>query len=233
MENSKGINLQEFRKEYEIAAAPARSIIDKLGLSIEKVGDTNYIVGTNKHGVSNEYILKHAVLEFRRTMDIQNTLIGNFFEFNGEVQIDGRKVITEMGVSKIDKDLIKPSTPSLKKTPNASNVGITAQSSAITPAPIEDIQPIAAASPDALSALVAALTAAQQPSAPKDVLMPQKQLLEASQQQFLLTSSQLAELLGMSAATISSKKSGFIKLGFKYEKVKEGASTLWKVIQPN
>ncbi len=219
----------KFRQEYEIAAAPLRSIIDKLGLTIEKIDDVSYITGQNKHAVSNEYILKHAVLEFRRTMDIQNTLVGNFFEFNGEVEVSGKKVITEFGVSKINQDQIKPTTPSLKKTPNSSNVGITAQTSAITPAPIQEIQSVGGASPDALSALVAALTAAQQPTAPKDVLMPQKQLQEAAQQQFHLTSQQLAELLGMSATTISSKKSGFIKLGFKYEKVKEGSSTLWKV----
>jgi hypothetical protein len=38
-------------------------------------------------------------------------------------------------------------------------------------------------------------------------------------------------LLGMSKGTISSKKSGFRKLGFEFEKVKEGSATLWKVSQ--
>ena len=89
--------------------------------------------------------------------------------------------------------------------------------------------PAAAPSQDALALLAGALVEAQRAATPADPLLPQKQLLEAEQQGFRITTEQLAQLLGMSRQTISSKKSGFIKLGFKFDKVKEGASTLWKV----
>ena len=81
--------------------------------------------------------------------------------------------------------------------------------------------------PALLTALLTALGQVQQP----DVLQAQRQLLEASQQSFRLTTEQLSALLGLSKQTVQSKKSGFIRLGFQYEKVKEGSSTLWKVLQ--
>jgi hypothetical protein len=83
----------------------------------------------------------------------------------------------------------------------------------------------------ALGALVSALRTLPQTNQPQDILKPQKALLEASEAGFRLTTEQLSELLGLSRQTIASKKSGFIKLGFSYEKIKEGSSTLWKVSQ--
>ncbi len=227
----KPIDFNDFRKEYQIPAASARAILDKLGYRLEKVedGSTQIVRGTARtYGKQDQYILKHAVLEFRRTMDVMNTLAGNFFEFSEEAEHQGKKVITEYGVSKIDEASVKPKTPSLKRAPNAAAVGITAQSSSLIPVE-QTTAPVAA--PEALTALVAALTQAQAAAAPKDPLLPQKQLKEAEQQGFSITTTQLAELLSMSPQTISSKKSGFIKMGFRYEKVKEGSATLWKVKQ--
>jgi len=94
----------------------------------------------------------------------------------------------------------------------------------LPPAPI-----VATPAPDALQLRASALVEAQRASAPADPLLPQKQLLEAAQAGFHITSEQLGQLLGMSKSTIASKKSGFIKLGFRYTKIKEGNSTLWKV----
>jgi len=82
---------------------------------------------------------------------------------------------------------------------------------------------------DALQVLVAALTEAQRAVPAPEALHPQKTLLEAEEHGFLITTEQLGSLLGMSKGTISSKKSGFRKIGFEFEKVKEGSSTLWKV----
>jgi hypothetical protein len=84
---------------------------------------------------------------------------------------------------------------------------------------------------DALQVLVSALTAAQQAPAPTAPLQAQEELLKAVEKKFLLTTEQVGLLLGMSKGTISSKKSGFRKLGFEFEKVKEGSATLWKVSQ--
>lgn len=232
MAAQKTIDLQEFRTEYQIPAASARAILSKLGYVIEKVNDKHQIIcgSANTFGKADEYFLKHAVLEFRRTMDVASTLQGKFFEFSEEAEVKGKKVITEYGVSKIDAEQISPKTPSLKRAPNAASVGITGQGAAIVPTSVETTA--LAAAPDALAALVAALTQVQAPPAPpRDPLLPQKQLKEAEQQGYRITTQQLADLLGMSAQTIGSKKSGFIKLGFCFEKVKEGASTLWKVKQ--
>ena len=222
------INLNKFREEFKIPAAALRGFCKSLGLEIIKVDNIPYIVGANKHGVENYYLLKHAVLEWRRTHYITNTVAGKFYEFTEETDLNGIKIITEYGVSKINPDDIKGVGPSLVRKPNKQSVGITPPSTediSITPAP--EARPAAPQQQqEALTALLTALTAA----APvRETLHPQKQLLEAAEQSFRLTSSQLAELLSMSSATISSKKSGFIKLGFCYTKIKEGSATLWKV----
>ena len=232
MRTFENIDLAEFRKEYEIPASSFRAICDELGYKIDKVDGKHYIIGGtgNNYGKQDEYILKHAVLEFRRTMNVVNTKAGKFFEFSEETDINGKKVLTEYGVSKIDQKQVTPKTPSLKRAPNASSVGITGQSSQLIPVETHTTA-ISTPAPEALTALVTALTNAQAASAPRDPLLPQKQLKEAEIQGFLITTQQLAELLSMSPQTISSKKSGFIKMGFRYEKVKEGSSTLWKVSQ--
>ena len=232
MKTFEDIDLAEFRKEYEIPASSVRAICDELGYRIEKINDKHYIIGgTGKnYGKQDEYILKHAVLEFRRTMNVRNTKAGKFFEFSEETNIDGKKVLTEYGVSKIDQKQVSPKTPSLKRAPNASSVGIAAQSSQLIPVETHTTA-ISTPAPEALTALITALTQAQTASAPRDPLLPQKQLKEAEMQGYRITTQQLAELLSMSPQTVSSKKSGFIKMGFTYEKVKEGSSTLWKVSQ--
>ena len=72
------IDFDEFRKEYDTFAR--RSIIKELELQIVRDGMNQYIVGTNKHNVDNAYLLKHAVVEWRVTMDIKNTMAGNFMD---------------------------------------------------------------------------------------------------------------------------------------------------------
>jgi biotin operon repressor len=84
---------------------------------------------------------------------------------------------------------------------------------------------------DALQVLVSALQAVQAPQQPPDPLQAQRDLLEAAENRFLLTGEQVGALVGWSKSTITSKKSGFKKLGFQFEKVKEGSATLWRVSQ--
>lgn len=62
-----------------------------------------------------------------------------------------------------------------------------------------------------------------------DVLSPQKKLLEAVTHKFLLTTDQVAAILGYSRNTISSWESGTYKIGFSFAKIKEGSSTLWQI----
>ena len=62
-----------------------------------------------------------------------------------------------------------------------------------------------------------------------DVLTPQQKLLEAATHKFLLTTDQVATILGYSRNTISSWESGTCKIGFSFTKIKEGSSTLWQI----
>jgi hypothetical protein len=221
------IDFDEFRKEMNIPAADIRSICKQLKLEIIRDGANQYIIGENRFNISNQYLLKHAVFEYRGSMNIERTLIGDFIE----LEIKTPDGIGYVGVSSFDKDAVSPLTPAIKMKPNkkaemllvpaAGAVGITSQITA--PEQQRNI-----GGTDALQVLVAALTEAQKASVAPEALHPQKTLLEAEEHGFLITTEQLGSLLGMSKGTISSKKSGFRKIGFEFEKVKEGSSTLWK-----
>jgi DNA-binding transcriptional regulator YiaG len=62
-----------------------------------------------------------------------------------------------------------------------------------------------------------------------DVLTPQKTLKEATDEGFLLTTEQVGSILGYSKSTVSSWENGTIKLGFRFHKLKESSTVLWKV----
>jgi hypothetical protein len=237
MTNSK-INLTEFRKQYNIPADRTRSICKMLGYSIIREGVDQFIVGSNPYNVSNEYYLKHAVMEYRGSMSINRTLAGDFFEYEFKTD-DG---IGKIGVSTFDDDAVSPIATGLKKKPNKETKSVLIPRNRGAELMMRRTEPPAApagaltaptpvAGMDALQVLVSALTAAQQAPAPAAPLQAQEELLKAVEKKFLLTTEQVGLLLGMSKGTISSKKSGFRKLGFEFEKVKEGSSTLWKVSQ--
>jgi len=63
-----------------------------------------------------------------------------------------------------------------------------------------------------------------------DVLTPQKRLKEAADNNFLLTTDQVSQILGLNGNTIRSWKSGTQRLGFIFHKEHEGSSSVvWKV----
>jgi hypothetical protein len=62
-----------------------------------------------------------------------------------------------------------------------------------------------------------------------DILTPQKKLKEAVENDFILTTQQVGQILNLSPSTISSWKSGTRKLGFLFHKKHEGQSVVWKV----
>jgi len=63
-----------------------------------------------------------------------------------------------------------------------------------------------------------------------DILTPQKTLKEAVENDYLLTTAQVSQILNMSPSTISSWKSGTQRLGFLFHKEHEGASSVvWRV----
>ena len=236
-----GINLYQFRTEFNIPAADIRSICKQLKLPIIKKGADHFIVeGDKKYKNGIAYLLKHAVLEYRATMKIDNTLQEKFIEYQQETS----KGTISFGVSDFGSNSVKPKTPAIKKKPNkqpsklvvdgGGAVGITNQVSASkttktsrTPkntnkssSPTKTTKP-APPLPDA-----SVMTSYGSPIA--DVLAPQKELLNASLQGFLISTEQVSSLINLSVETIRSKPSGFKKLGFEFIKVREGSNTLWK-----
>jgi biotin operon repressor len=230
-EDSGRINLAVFRKHYKIPAADIRAICKELGLEIIRDGVEQYIVGENPYNVSNSYYLKHAVYEYRKTMYVTKTKLGDFQEY--EIDL-GEKGSIHYGVHNIEEEDVKPKAPSIRTEPNKQSPKMLVPVDRgaelmMRRASVPTTTPTAPAAGDALQVLVAALTEAQKAAQAPDALHPQKTLLEAEEQGFLITTEQLGQVLGMSKGTISSKKSGFRKLGFEFEKVKEGSTTLWKV----
>ena len=229
------IDFDQFRKDYKITSAEAKAIIKQLKYSVERDGTKQIIVGNNPFGVSDEYFLKHAIIEYRKTMRVDKTKMGDFFETY--LKQDGKQSSHHISLAEIDTELVSPMYEGQVRTPNRKTDKILVDADAVVgitnqPAPEAStaITPAAAAAPQAsIQALATALVEAQRAAAPPDPLAPQKALREAEEQGYLLTPEQLGQLIGMSKSTIGSKKSGFRKLGFQYEKVKEGSSTLWKV----
>jgi hypothetical protein len=63
-----------------------------------------------------------------------------------------------------------------------------------------------------------------------DILTPQKRLKEAVDNDFLLTTEQVSQILGLNSNTVRSWKSGTQRLGFIFYKEHEGSSSVvWKV----
>lgn len=231
------INFDKFRKEYDLPSTKARIILKELGYEVIREDGDQYIIGENKFNVSDEYFLRHAVFEYRRTLDVKRTASGQFFE-EDVMRTDSGKVV-KIRVADMDPKDVKPVYNSTIQKPNKKSnkilvdadavVGITNQSA---PEEAGAITPAAAAAPQApIQALAAALVEAQRAAAPPDPLAPQKALREAAEQGYLLTTEQVGQLVGMSRSTISSKKSGFRKLGFEFSRIKENSSTLWGVKQ--
>jgi len=230
-EDSGRINLAVFRKHYKIPAADIRAICKELGLEIIRDGADQYIVGENPYNVSNSYYLRHAVYEYRKTMYVTKTKLGDFQEY--EIDL-GDKGSIHYGVHNIEEEDVKPKAPSIRTEPNKQSPKMLVPVDRgaelmMRRASVPTTTPTAPAAGDALQMLVAALTEAQKAAQAPDALHPQKTLLEAEEHGFLITTEQLGQVLGMSKGTISSKKSGFRKLGFEFEKIKEGSTTLWKV----
>lgn len=67
-----------------------------------------------------------------------------------------------------------------------------------------------------------------------DILTPQKRLKEAVDNEFLLTTEQVSQILGLNSNTVRSWKNGTQRLGFIFNKEKEGlSSVLWRVHKQN
>jgi hypothetical protein len=62
-----------------------------------------------------------------------------------------------------------------------------------------------------------------------DILTPQKRLQQAVDNNFLLTTEQVSQILGLNSNTVRSWKSETQKLGFTFHKEHEGSSVIWRI----
>ena len=219
------INLQEYREKNLIAADTMRGICKMLKVEIIREGAEFYMNGwSKKYSIKTETLLDHALIEYRQTGDIKKTLQGEFIKvvFKGEDNMEDEvKNIT---------DIIKPTDiGKFEEVRNPRNIMI-AESTANKIADAGTaIMKSAGNDYEKLAQIIKAIQAIPQKNT--DLLVGHRSLLEASEKGYLLTNEQVADMSGFSKSTISSKKSGWVRYGFTFEKLKENNTTLWKVAQ--
>lgn len=205
------INLQEFRKTFEIPSAFLKSVCKILGIEIIKRNELQLIPLMNeKLNYNNDVLCLYAFNESNITGKIENTR-KNLFN-NDKILLCEKKASEKCNLYVITEEA-KGSI--IKKKP-ANAIEITATT------PSKENQFI-----NIISTAVARAVAEEN----KSILNAQEELYNAMEKSFLLTNEQLSKLLGMSKATISSKPDGWKRMGFQYTKMKEGSMTLWKVSQ--
>lgn len=233
------INFLAYRQKNKIAADALRSICKNLKIPIQRDGAEHFIPIWNEHfNIETETLLNHALIEYRRTGDIINTSEGRFITYDEESGIFSTE-------GDINQELITEFIEPTDINPIQGTEKIPRKQKRNLLLPVESVNKIAKAGADILSNdktgyeillnIVQALQAIptqMNNTTNTNVLSIQQNLLEASEKGFLLNHEQVAELTGFSKSTISGKKTGWIRYGFTFTKVKEGSSTLWKVSKP-
>jgi hypothetical protein len=208
------IKLTNFRKNFNIPSDFIRSTCKVLNLEILKVeGEPTIQLHNQVLQKDNDIILLYAFIESKLTGKIETTKKN---EFNKE-QFD--KCSEEIEGKRSDYILIENSpikTTIIKKPKEAIDI----TSSSDLNLRREDFISM-------LSEVVSRSVATQT----KSILNTQEELHNAMEKNWLLTNEQLGALLGMSKSTIGSKPDGWVRMGFSYNKIKEGNLTLWKVSQ--
>ena len=220
------LNLSQFRKNQSIPANLLRSICSSLQIETEKIDGMLFANAFSKeYGINTDTLLFYAFQEYENTGELVNTISKNFIDIKMgnadsaiwvsigdlEEQIRKERNSTTAPPQATGGDLVpvnKPSTIRSRSTPST-GAGVV---------PMEQ--------GEVLTALVKALIEGQKP-----LLSNYEELSKAAEKNWLLTSEVLGQLLGMSKSTISSKGASFRKLGYEFEKIKEGSTTLWRVRQ--
>lgn len=211
--NSPQINLTLFRKKFGIPSDFIRSTCKILNIEIEKINNEQYIPLNNTLlNADNDTILLYAFLESKDTGKIEKTKQKKFGDDafikcsndTGSIRSDYTSILSAGSEVKITK---KPK----------SSIDITSSSI--------DVRK------EEFISLLAEVVSKSISNQNKSVLNTQEELHNAMEKNWLLTNEQLGTLLGMSKSTIGSKPDGWMRMGFKYSKIKEGTMTLWKVSQ--
>jgi len=212
--NQPKIKLTHFRKSFNIPSDFIRSTCKVLNLEILKIEDEPVIPLHNQilHK-DNDAILLYAFIESKLTGKIETT---KRKEFNEE---ELNKCAEEASQKRNLYILIEdtPAKTTIIKKPKEA-IDITSSSDL-------DLR-----REDFIS-MLAEVVSRSVASQSKSVLNTQEELHNAMEKNWLLTNDQLGALLGMSKSTIGSKPDGWVRMGFRYTKTKEGSMTLWKVSQ--
>ena len=208
------IKLINFRKSFNIPSDFIRSTCKVLNLEILKVKNEPVIPLYNQFlQKENDAILLYAFIESKLTGKIETT---KKKEFN-EKELN--KCSEETNQKRNEYILIQD-TPSETKIIKKPKEAIDISSSSDLDLRREDFITM-------LAEVISRSVATQS----KSVLNTQEELHNAMEKKWLLTNEQLGTLLGMSKSTIGSKPDGWVRMGFLYQKIKEGNLTLWRVSQ--
>lgn len=220
------LNLSQFRKNQSIPANLLRSICSSLQIETEKIDGMLFANAFSKeYGINTDTLIFYAFQEYENTGELVNTISKNFIDIKMgnadsaiwvsigdlEEQIRKERNSTTAPPQAAGGDLVPVNKPSTIRTRSIPSTG-----AGVLPMEQGEV----------LAALVKALVEGQKP-----LLSNYEELSKAAEKNWLLTSEMLGQLLGMSKSTISSKGSSFRKLGYEFEKIKEGSTTLWKVRQ--
>jgi hypothetical protein len=212
--NQPKIKLTNFRKSFNISSDFIRSTCKVLNLEILKVENEPVIPLYNQIlQKENDTILLYAFIESKLTGKIETT---KQREFNEE---ELNKCSEETSLKR-DEYIFIQDTPTETKIIKKPKEAIDITSSSDLDLRREDFIAI-------LSEVVSRSVATQS----KSILNTQEELHNAMEKKWLLTNEQLGALLGMSKSTIASKPDGWVRMGFRYTKTKEGSITLWRVSQ--
>ena len=205
------INLSAFRECYNLSADFVKSVCKILDITIEGQGKDAFILLDNDDlSRENDALLLYADNERDTTGRLDTTKNKDFIREEYLRSAD-RASIDRSKYVFTDR---KTSQSAITKKPKTS-IDIASKE-------------IEADREDFISALTKIISNSII-TAQKPILLPQQELQTAMEKDWYLTSDQLGNLLGMSKNTISSKPSGWSRLGFTYTKVKDGAMTLWKI----
>jgi len=212
--NEPQVKLTNFRKNFNIPSDFIRSTCKVLNIEILKVDNEPVIPLYNQIlQKENDTILLYAFIESKLTGKIETT---KKKEFN-EKELN--KCSEETSQKRNEYILIQdiPAETKIIKKPKEA---IDISSSSDLDLRREDFITM-------LAEVVSRSVATQS----KSILNTQEELHNAMEKKWFLTNEQLGTLLGMSKSTIGSKPDGWVRMGFRYSKTKEGTMTLWKVSQ--
>lgn len=211
--NQPQINLTNFRKEFNIPSDFIRSTCKILNIEIIKINNEQVIPLSNQLlNIPNDTILLYAFNESKSTGRIEKTKQKRF-------EGDDFNTLSAQTDLKREKYIVLSN-----KTPETQ----------ITKKPKEAID-ITSTSIDVKKeefiTLLAEVVSKSISNQNKSVLNTQEELHNAMEKKWLLTNEQLGTLLRMNKSTIGSKPDGWVRMGFRYSKIKEGTMTLWRVSQ--